>query len=80
MRRTITLAAAAAFLSFSTAPLSAQGGAAAGNSVDTRYATAGHRDDDGFPWGLLGLLGLAGLIPRVRRSDAATTDSGTTRS
>lgn len=31
-------------------------------------------DDDGFPWGLLGLLGLAGLIPRkpaVRRHDGA---------
>ena len=29
---------------------------------------AADRDDDGrFPWGLLGLLGLAGLIPRKER-------------
>jgi MYXO-CTERM domain-containing protein len=26
-------------------------------------------DDNDFPWGLLGLLGLAGLIPRKRTTD-----------
>lgn len=40
-------------------------------------------DDDGFPWGLLGLLGLAGLIPRkhetvVQRDPKFTSTTGTT--
>lgn len=37
---------------------------------DTAVTTTTHterEDDDGFPWGLLGLLGLAGLIPRGRK-------------
>ncbi len=43
--------------------------------VDMNYGEPADDDDDGrFPWGLLGLLGLAGLIPRkpaVRRHDGA---------
>jgi hypothetical protein len=57
-----------------TAPtngLTAGPGAAPGTSepgaVDMAYGEPAQRDDDGFPWGLLGLLGLAGLIPRKRK-------------
>lgn len=46
--------------------------------ADPAYAEPAADDDDGddgrFPWGLLGLLGLAGLIPRKpapRRHDGA---------
>jgi len=43
--------------------------------MDMNYGEPADDDDDGrFPWGLLGLLGLAGLIPRkpaVRRHDGA---------
>jgi hypothetical protein len=43
--------------------------------VDMNYGEPADDDDDGrFPWGLLGLLGLAGLIPRKpagRRHDGA---------
>ena len=36
--------------------------------TDMNYGEpAEDRDDDRFPWGLLGLLGLAGLIPRKER-------------
>ena len=46
-------------------------------ATDPAYAEPaadGDGDDDRFPWGLLGLLGLAGLIPRKpapRRHDGA---------
>ena len=44
-------------------------------ATDPAYGEAADDDDDGrFPWGLLGLLGLAGLIPRKpaeRRHDGA---------
>ena len=37
-------------------------------ATDPAYGEpAEDRDDDRFPWGLLGLLGLAGLIPRKER-------------
>ena len=43
--------------------------------MDMNYDEPAGDDDDGrFPWGLLGLLGLAGLIPRKpaeRRHDGA---------
>jgi len=43
---------------------------AAPGSVDTAYGEpATVKDDDGFPWGVLGLLGLLGLIPRRRRAE-----------
>ena len=32
-------------------------------------------DDDDFPWGLLGLLGLAGLIPRKRKGGDINVDA-----
>lgn len=36
---------------------------------DTTFATTTQteEDDNDFPWGLLGLLGLAGLIPRRKK-------------
>ena len=44
-------------------------------AVDPAYAEpVEEEDDDRFPWGLLGLLGLTGLIPRKpaeRRHDGA---------
>ncbi|MDB5696318.1 MAG: hypothetical protein JWN21_1861 [Sphingomonas bacterium] len=36
------------------------------DNTSTAYTTTEREDDDRFPWGLLGLLGLAGLIPRKR--------------
>ena len=35
--------------------------------VDLSYGEPAREDRDGFPWGILGLLGLAGLIPRKNR-------------
>ena len=41
--------------------------------TDTTVTTQAADDDDNdFPWGLLGLLGLAGLIPRKRNHDVHT--------
>jgi hypothetical protein len=39
------------------------------NTVDTSYGDPQPREDNDFPWGLLGLLGLAGLIPRKKAPD-----------
>ena len=36
-------------------------------SDTTQTTTTVEREDKDFPWGLLGLLGLAGLIPRKRK-------------
>ena len=48
-------------------------------SADTTVTTTDtDRDDEGFPWGLLGLLGLAGLIPR-KHKDTVHTDRATMR-
>ena len=63
MRHTILLAVAAALVA--AAPAVAQDNA----SVDPALAVPADNDDDSFPWGLLGLLGLAGLIPRKRNTD-----------
>jgi hypothetical protein len=41
----------------------------ANNTVDTSYGDPQPREDNDFPWGLLGLLGLAGLIPRKKAPD-----------
>lgn len=46
----------------------------ASQQVDTTATTTAVVDDDDeedsdFPWGLLGLLGLAGLIPRRRKEE-----------
>ncbi|HEV2568378.1 WGxxGxxG family protein [Sphingomonas sp.] len=47
-------------------------------AVDTSYGTPPPEDDNDFPWGLLGLLGLAGLIPR-KRHDHVNIDNRTNR-
>lgn len=64
MRKTLIAAATA---------LALAGGAAYAqdnNSIDTSYGNPQpQEDDDDFPWGLLGLLGLAGLIPRKKAPD-----------
>lgn len=62
-------ASAALVLAVSATPtVAAQGGA----TTDTATASRGD-DDNGFDeWGLLGLLGLAGLIPRKRKDDHRT--------
>ena len=61
MRKLTALAAAATLAAIASAPASAQGT----GTVDTSYGNP-QEEDDGFPWGLLGLLGLAGLLPRKR--------------
>ncbi|HEX8257604.1 MAG TPA: WGxxGxxG family protein [Allosphingosinicella sp.] len=58
------IAAAAALAALAPAAAPAQGGA-----VDTSYGNPQPQEERGFPWGLLGLLGLAGLIPRKRGHD-----------
>jgi MYXO-CTERM domain-containing protein len=74
MRKTILAAAAASFLLTVPAAASAQGTGDAG-TVDTSYGNPQQEDDDGFPWGLLGLLGLAGLIPRKRHDHRVDVDT-----
>ncbi len=64
--RTIGTIAAAAALALIPAAALAQD---AHNSVDTSYGNPQPQEDDDFPWGLLGLLGLAGLIPRKKAPD-----------
>ena len=44
-------------------------------ATDPALAVPAQDDDDGFPWGVLGLLGLAGLIPRNRRTENDTRTS-----
>jgi MYXO-CTERM domain-containing protein len=66
MRKLTALAAAATLAALAPAAASAQGTGTTGTgTVDTSYGDP-QEDDDGFPWGLLGLLGLAGLLPRKR--------------
>ena len=68
----IALILAAAALAASAPALAQQTGtpgSGIGNgTVDTSYGNPQGEEDDGFPWGLIGLLGLAGLLPRKRRS------------
>ncbi len=63
MRTKITILAAAALVALTPAAAPAQGT----GTVDTSYGNPQQEEDDGFPWGLLGLLGLAGLLPRKRK-------------
>ncbi|HEX8226039.1 MAG TPA: WGxxGxxG family protein [Allosphingosinicella sp.] len=76
MRSIAKILAVAALLA--SAPALAQGtgtgsgsvgtpGSGVGNgTVDTSYGNPQPDDEGGFPWGLLGLIGLAGLLPRKR--------------
>jgi hypothetical protein len=64
--RTTGIIAAAAALALTPAATFAQD---ANNSIDTSYGNPQPQEDDDFPWGLLGLLGLAGLIPRKKAPD-----------
>ena len=66
MRKISMIAAAAALTALAPAAASAQTVADNG-VVDTSYGAPQPEEDDGFPWGLLGLLGLAGLLPRKRK-------------
>ena len=48
-------------------------------TTDTTVTTGeSDRDNDGFPWGLLGLAGLAGLLPR-KRNDTVHPERTTSR-
>ena len=38
------------------------------SSMDTNTTQAPPEEHKSFPWGVIGLLGLIGLIPRARRS------------
>ena len=65
------LAVAVAAITLTT-PVAAQ--TAADPTLADPAPVAVDDDDDDFPWGLLGLLGLAGLIPRKRRDDDIRVD------
>lgn len=70
-----TLAAAAPAFAQQTGP-GTPGSGVGNGSVDLSYGNPQPaEDDDGFPWGLLGLLGLAGLLPRKRRHHDGDTRS-----
>ena len=56
-------------------PAVAQTPAQDATTADTRVTT--DDDDRDFPWGLLGLLGLAGLIPRKSRDHRNDSVVGT---
>ena len=60
--------AAIAAISLATLAPTAASAQGAENTVDTSYGNPQPQEDDGFPWGLLGLLGLAGLLPRKRHN------------
>ncbi|HEX8444492.1 MAG TPA: WGxxGxxG family protein [Allosphingosinicella sp.] len=60
------LIAATAALALTAGAASAQTGE---NTTDTSYGDPQPQEDNDFPWGLLGLLGLAGLIPRKKAPD-----------
>lgn len=69
---------AALLVTIITAPALAQTGT--GGTGTTAPGTTGGaltttttRDDDGFDWGWLGLLGLAGLAPLFMRKDRPVT-------
>ena len=89
MKKTLlTTAATVLLLGAGLAPAMAQDAGRTGDVAATtdadRVAVADTRDDDNhdFPWGLLGLLGLAGLIPRKQRTvvhhDTVRTHTNTT--
>ncbi|HEX8400988.1 MAG TPA: WGxxGxxG family protein [Allosphingosinicella sp.] len=63
------LLAAGAALALTAGAAQAQSDTTANNSVDTAYGDPQPREDNDFPWGLLGLLGLLGLIPRKKAPD-----------
>jgi len=63
-----TMMAAVAALALTAGAATAQTGDT-NNTVDTSYGDPQPREDNDFPWGLLGLLGLAGLIPRKKAPD-----------
>jgi MYXO-CTERM domain-containing protein len=67
------LIAAAAIATLAPTTASAQGTAGAGQggtpgsgvgngAIDLSYGNPQPQEEDGFPWGLLGLIGLAGLL------------------
>ena len=60
------LIAASAALALTAGAANAQTGE---NTTDTSYGNPQPQEERGFPWGLLGLLGLAGLIPRKKAPD-----------
>jgi MYXO-CTERM domain-containing protein len=47
-------------------------------SDTTTTAVPVEDDDNDFPWGLLGLLGLAGLLPRKRHDHVVHTNTANT--
>ena len=63
MRSTSIILVGSACLLLMPISVSAQQPGMTDTTVTTQSA---EREDNDFPWGLLGLLGLAGLIPRKR--------------
>jgi MYXO-CTERM domain-containing protein len=66
MKRLQATLVATALACTGSAALAQQSGATAGTDAQTSQRQS---QDDGFPWDLLGLLGLAGLLGLRRRDD-----------
>jgi hypothetical protein len=66
--RNVALLAAIA-VALSPSAVLAQDGTPGSEAERSLAETEGNqeRNESGFPWGLLGLLGLAGLLPRKRK-------------
>lgn len=69
-RKPLAVIAAAVFAVSAPAALLAQ------DAADNGVTYTEEEEDNDFPWGLLGLLGLAGLIPR-KRPDTVHVDNRT---
>ncbi|WP_375427920.1 WGxxGxxG family protein [uncultured Sphingomonas sp.] len=73
MTRVIAACAATALTFIGPAATAQQVYNDTGVTTETQDRSA-RGDDDGFPWDLLGLLGLAGLLGLRRRDDHVVTD------
>ena len=80
MKNTVKGAAAVALLSaMMITPALAQTDTSADANRDARGDVIGDPEDDGFDhWGLLGLLGLAGLLKRPKENVVVRHDTNTT--
>ena len=79
MKKTILLPVAALLVAMTPGTASAQNGTTTTTMDDPALATPVQRDDDkDFPWGLIGVIGLAGLLGRKRNHDDARVDRTTT--
>jgi len=67
------MVAGAVVATFAAAPLQAQNGTTTtGDTMVTTTTTQHQEEEHHFPWGLLGLLGLAGLLKRPKEREVVT--------